>query len=120
MLKSTLAMEQQLRDSSLLRQKVENAWLQAQQPVELSPGVFLLMHPEKVRLPPLRSNGKELLITPEIQVPPQPHPGHPRLRSRTCPCPRWTCRPARCSRASACGWRRPWVSTRPPPSLTSS
>jgi hypothetical protein len=77
MLKSTLAMEQQLRDSSLLRQKVENAWLQAQQPVELSPGVFLLMHPEKVRLPPLRSNGKELLITPEIQVRPSLSLGTP-------------------------------------------
>jgi hypothetical protein len=49
---------------------VENAWLQAQQPLELAPGVFVQMNPEKVRLAPLHSSGKELLVTPEIQVRP--------------------------------------------------
>ena len=70
LLKTTQALEQQLRDSPLLRQRVENAWFQAQQPVELSPGVFVMMNPEKVRLPPWHSTGKELVLTPEIQVRP--------------------------------------------------
>ena len=68
--KAARGMEQQLRDSTLLRQKVANAWLQAQQPVELSPGVFMMLNPERVRMAPLRSEGKELIITPEIQVRP--------------------------------------------------
>jgi len=70
LLKATRTLEQQLRESPLLRQKVENAWLQAQQPVELSPGVFLLLNPEKLRLPPWQSAGQELVLTPEIQVRP--------------------------------------------------
>jgi hypothetical protein len=70
LLKAARSMEQQLRDSSLVRQKVENAWLQAQQPVELSPGVHLLLNPERVRLSPWRSEGDTLTITPEIQVRP--------------------------------------------------
>ena len=70
LVKAAKGMEQQLRDSSLLRQKVANAWLQAQQPVPLSPGVFLLLNPERVRLAPWHSEGKDLIITPEIQVRP--------------------------------------------------
>jgi hypothetical protein len=70
LLKAAKSMEQQLRDSTLLRQKVAGAWLQAQQPVALSPGVFLMLNPERVRLAPWRSEGKDLVITPEIQVRP--------------------------------------------------
>jgi hypothetical protein len=70
LLKATQSMEQQVRGSGLLRQKVENAWLQAQQPMELSPGVHLLLNPEQVRLAPLRSEGDDLIITPEIRVRP--------------------------------------------------
>jgi len=69
-LKAAQGMEHQLRDSPLLRQKVENAWLQAQQPVELRPGVHLLLNPERMRLAPLHSEGTVLTITPEIQVRP--------------------------------------------------
>ena len=70
LIKAAQGMEQQMRDSSLLRQKVENAWLQAQQPVELSPGVHLRLNPERVRLSPWQSAGNLLTITPEIQVRP--------------------------------------------------
>jgi hypothetical protein len=70
LVKAARGMEQQMRDSTLLRAKVENAWLQAQQPVALSPGVNLLLNPERVRLSPWRSEGSALTITPEIQIRP--------------------------------------------------
>ena len=70
LLKGTLAMEQQLKTSTLLRQRAESIWLQAQQPVELRPGLFLMLNPERVRLAPWTSQGKELTITPEIQARP--------------------------------------------------
>lgn len=79
LLKAAQGMEQQMRSSDLLRQKVENAWLQAQQPVELSPGVHLLLNPERVRLSPWQSEGKLLTITPEIQVRPSLTLGAPPL-----------------------------------------
>jgi hypothetical protein len=70
LLKATQQMEQQVRNSTLVRTKVENAWLLAQQPIELSPGVHLLLNPERVSLAPLRSEGDTLIITPEIQARP--------------------------------------------------
>jgi len=79
LLKAAQGMERQLRDDGLLRPKVENAWLQAQQPVELSPGVHLLLNPERVRLAPWRSEGNALTITPEIQVRPSISLGKPPL-----------------------------------------
>ena len=79
LLKAAQGMEQQMRSSDLLRQKVENAWLQAQQPMELSPGVHLLLNPERVRLAPWQSEGKLLTITPEIQVRPSLTLGAPPL-----------------------------------------
>jgi len=68
--KATQGMEQQLKDSALLRQKVANAWIQAQQTVELGPGVHLQFNPERVRLAPWRSEGQNLILTPELQVRP--------------------------------------------------
>jgi hypothetical protein len=70
LVKAAQGMEQQLRDDTTLRHKVENAWIQAQQPVELSPGVHLLLNPERVRMSPWHSEGNLLTITPEIQVRP--------------------------------------------------
>jgi hypothetical protein len=70
LLKAAKGMEQQLRDSTLLKQKVANAWLQAQQPVQLSPGVFLALNPERMRLAPLHTEGNTLTITPEIEIRP--------------------------------------------------
>ena len=68
--KATQAMEQQVRDSALLRQKAEEVWKLVQQPVEVSPGIFLLMNPEHIRLAPWKNEGKVLIITPEIQARP--------------------------------------------------
>ena len=68
--KAAQGMEQQVRASTQLRQRVEGAWAQAQQPLELGPGVHLLLNPERVRLAPLRSEGSQLIITPEIQARP--------------------------------------------------
>jgi hypothetical protein len=70
LVKAAQAMEQQLKASPLLRQRAEAVWLQAQQPVELSPGVFMLLNPERVRLAPWTSLGRELTLTPELQVRP--------------------------------------------------
>lgn len=70
LLKATQGIEQQLRDPALLRPRVEKVWLQAQQPLELSPGVFLALNPERVRLAPWHSDGQTLVLTPEFQVRP--------------------------------------------------
>jgi len=70
MLKATLAMEQQVRTSAMLRQKAEAVWAQAQQPIPLSEGVWLCLNPERIRLAPWSSQGKILTITPEIQARP--------------------------------------------------
>ncbi len=70
MLKATLAMEQQVRASAMLRQKAEAVWAQAQQPIPLAEGVWLSLHPERIRLAPWSSQGKSLTITPEIQARP--------------------------------------------------
>ena len=70
MLKATAAMEQQVRESAMLRQKAEAIWAQAQQPVPLAEGVWLSLNPERIRLAPWSSQGKILTITPEIQARP--------------------------------------------------
>jgi len=70
MLKATVAMEQQVRASAMLRQKAEAVWAQAQQPIQLSEGVWLSLNPERIRLAPWSSQGKSLTITPEIQARP--------------------------------------------------
>ena len=68
--KATLGLEQQLKATTLLRQRAEAIWLQAQQPVDVGSGLHLLLNPERVRLSPWSSQGNQLVITPEIQVRP--------------------------------------------------
>lgn len=68
--KATQLMEQQAQANTLLRQKAEAIWNQVRQPIEVSPGVFLLMNPESIRLAPWRSEGKTLILMPEIQARP--------------------------------------------------
>jgi hypothetical protein len=70
MLKATAAMEQQVRDSAMLRQKAEAVWAQAQKPLPLAEGVWLCLNPERIRLAPWSSQGKILTILPEIQARP--------------------------------------------------
>jgi len=70
LIKAAQGLEQQLRDSTLLRQRAEAAWVQALEPVELAPGVYLMLNPQRIRLSPWTSVGKVLTITPEIQTRP--------------------------------------------------
>jgi len=63
-------MEQQARESAMLRRKAEDVWRMAQQPIEVSHGVFLVLNPEQIRLGPLSSDGHTLVVTPEIQARP--------------------------------------------------
>ena len=76
--KAGLSMEQRVKASTLLRQRAASAWLQAQQPVALTPDLHLFLNPERVRLASWTSQGKELTITPEIQV-------RPSIRLGPCP-----------------------------------
>jgi len=62
------AMGQQVRQSAMLRNKAEELWRMAQQPMELSPGVFLVLNPQQIRLGPWTSEGRTLVVTPEIQA----------------------------------------------------
>ncbi|BDU77779.1 DUF4403 family protein [Mesoterricola sediminis] len=68
--KALEAMRSQIQDAVKLRARAEEAWRQALQPVELAPGVYLALNPERVRLAPWASQGKTLTLTPEIQVRP--------------------------------------------------
>ena len=70
MSKAALGMEQRVKASTLLRERATSAWLQAQQPVELTPDLHLLLNPERIRIASWSSQGKELTITPELQVRP--------------------------------------------------
>ena len=70
LIKATQEMEKQMREKALLRPRVEAAWAQAQQPIEIAEGVFLMLNPEKIRLAPWSSQGKVLTLIPEIQARP--------------------------------------------------
>ena len=70
LLKATTAMEQQVRDSAMLRQKAEAVWTQALQPMPLAEGVWLSLNPERIRLAPWTLQGRVLILTPELQVRP--------------------------------------------------
>jgi hypothetical protein len=80
--KATLAMELQVRENALLRQKADAVWNQAQNPVEISPGVYLMLNPERIRIAPLRSEGRTLIITPEILARPFICFGQPPVNER--------------------------------------
>jgi|GEM_PF-1003609 len=86
MLKATAAMEQQVRESAMLRQKAEAVWAQTLQPIALAEGVWLSLNPERIRLAPWTSQGKLLTITPEIQARPTISLGpQPSVESRPLP-----------------------------------
>jgi hypothetical protein len=70
LVKATQALTAQIQQTANLKARAESAWLQALQPVELAPDVFLLLNPERVRLSPWTSEGKTLTILPEIQIRP--------------------------------------------------
>ncbi|HJW08363.1 MAG TPA: DUF4403 family protein [Holophagaceae bacterium] len=60
----------QVRENSLVRDRAAEAWKLMQQPQELQKGVYLLMRPEKIRLGPFRTEGRTLVLSPEIQARP--------------------------------------------------
>lgn len=77
---------QQVRQSALLRSKAEEVWRMAQQPLEVSPGIFLVLNPQQVRLGPWKSEGRTLVVTPEIQAFPYLQMGaKPAIASRPLP-----------------------------------
>jgi hypothetical protein len=70
----------QVRENSLVRDRALEAWKLLQQPQELQKGVFLAMRPEAIRLGPFKTEGRTLVLSPEIlarplvvvgQLPPQ-------------------------------------------------
>jgi hypothetical protein len=70
LVKAAQGIEQQLGEATLLRQQAQKTWQAAQESIELSPGIHLTLNPERIRLAPWRSEGKVLIITPEIQARP--------------------------------------------------
>lgn len=70
MTKASAQVAQSLKTSALLRQKAEEAWRLLNQPVELAPGIFLSLRPERFRLAPLAADGNVLRVTPEVSARP--------------------------------------------------
>ncbi|MBI4912394.1 MAG: DUF4403 family protein [Acidobacteria bacterium] len=70
LLKAAASMERTVRESALVRQQAEAFWRAAQAPQELAPGIHLLLNPERIRFAPIRSEGRQLVLTPEIQARP--------------------------------------------------
>ncbi|MFN8010472.1 MAG: DUF4403 family protein [Holophagaceae bacterium] len=66
--------ETQLRESTYVRTRAKEAWELAQRPLPVSAGVWLLLRPERIRLGRAKadpaSDGRILLLTPEIQARP--------------------------------------------------
>lgn len=60
-----------VRESALARQKAQEAWTQFSQPIELGKDLYLLFQPRRIRLAPLATQGRTLVITPEIEAQPR-------------------------------------------------
>ncbi len=70
LVKAAADMETQVRVSALLRDRATALWAQLQQPLELGPGMYLMANPERIRIAPMKSEGRTLVVTPEIQARP--------------------------------------------------
>jgi hypothetical protein len=75
-----------VRENALLRQKAQEAWSQFSQPIELRKDLYLLFNPRRIRLAPLSTQGRTLVITPEIEAQPRLVLG-PRPQVETPPLP---------------------------------
>lgn len=77
--------EAQLRESPLVRQKAKEAWELAQRPIQIADGTWLLLRPERVRLGRPQgdpaSDGRILLLLPEIQARPMLVLGEPPVQA---------------------------------------
>jgi Domain of unknown function (DUF4403) len=60
-----------VREGALARQKAKEAWDLFSQPIELRKDLYLVFQPRKVRIAPLVTQGRTLLITPEIEAEPR-------------------------------------------------
>ncbi|GLH74065.1 hypothetical protein GETHLI_25670 [Geothrix limicola] len=60
-----------VRENALARQKAQEAWVQFSQPIELGKDLYLVFQPRHVRLAPLSTQGRTLVITPEIEAQPR-------------------------------------------------
>jgi hypothetical protein len=60
-----------VRESALARQKAEEAWALFSQPIELRKDLYLLFQPRHIRLAPVTTQGRTLIITPEIEAQPR-------------------------------------------------
>lgn len=70
MLKALQGLERQAAEAAVLRLQAEKVWKAAQEPLELAPGIHLSLNPERIRLAPWRSEGRVLVLTPELQARP--------------------------------------------------
>lgn len=68
--KAVQGIERTVQETAGIRQQAERVWTAAQQPLELAPGIHLSLNPERMRLAPWRSEGRTLVLTPELQARP--------------------------------------------------
>ncbi|MFZ4512339.1 MAG: DUF4403 family protein [Geothrix sp.] len=67
----TATLARLVRESALARQKAQEAWTLLSQPIELGRDLYLLFQPRRIRLAPLATQGRVLVITPEIETQPR-------------------------------------------------
>ena len=65
------AISKLVRENALARQKAQEAWAQLSQPIELGKDLYLVFQPRRIRLAPLSTQGRILVITPEIEAQPR-------------------------------------------------
>ncbi len=67
----TEALAQLVRENALARQKAQEAWNLFSHPIELRKDLYLLFQPRRIRIAPLVTQGRTLVITPEIEAQPR-------------------------------------------------
>jgi hypothetical protein len=60
-----------VRENALARKKAQEAWAQFSQPIELGKDLYLVFQPRRIRVAPLATQGRTLIITPEIEAQPR-------------------------------------------------
>lgn len=70
LLRTARDIEAQVAASAMLREKAGALWRQLQEPLELSEGIWLLLNPERLRMGPWATRGRQLLLVPEVQAQP--------------------------------------------------
>lgn len=65
------ALARLVRESALARQKAQEAWTLLSEPVDLGRDTYLVFQPRRIRLAPLATQGRVLVITPEIEAQPR-------------------------------------------------